>query len=389
MEARARLVLSMDNRGHARPINPWKGGVIMISPRYILFAFALMVSLGASMVEARDPALSDRTLIVGTKEAPPFAMKSADGTWTGISIDLWRQIATDLNLKYELRETDLKGLLDGVASGSLDVAVAALTITPEREEAFDFTHPFHATGLGIAMAWKAGNPWVAVLKRVFSPTFLKVVVTLSVLLLAVGMLVWWFERKTNPQQFGGGPAKGIGSAFWWSAVTMTTVGYGDKAPVSLAGRVVALIWMFGGIIMISGFTAAIASSLTVAQLESPVKGPGDLSKVRVGTITNSTAASYLRDKRIGYQTYQTAPEGLQAVAEGKIQALVYDAPLLRYLINQGFKGSLQVLPNTFLRQDYGIALPPRSALRETVNRVLLQKISEPAWQDTVYKYLGE
>jgi len=361
----------------------------MIFPRYILFAFALMVSFGASMVEAQDPALSDRTLIVGTKEAPPFAMKSADGTWTGISIDLWRQIATDLNLKYEFRETDLKGLVDGVTSSSLDVAVAALTITPEREKAFDFTHPFHTTGLGIAMAWKAGNPWLAVLKRFFSPTFLKVVATLSVLLLAVGMLVWWFERKRNPQQFGGGPANGIGSAFWWSAVTMTTVGYGDKAPVSLAGRVVALIWMFAGIIMISGFTAAIASSLTVTQLESPVKGPEDLPKVRVGTIKDSTGASYLWENRIGYQTYQTALEGLQAVAEGKIQALVYDAPLLRYLINQKFKGRLQVLPNTFLRQDYGIALPPRSPLRETVNRVLLQKISESAWQDTMYKYLGE
>ena len=387
--AQTRLVLSMNNRVHARLINPWKGRVIMIFPRYILFAFALMVSFGAGMVEARELYLSDRTLIVGTKEAPPFSMKSADGTWTGISIDLWRQIATDLNLKYEFRETDLKGLLDGVALGSLDVAVAALTITPEREEAFDFTHPFHTTGLGIAMAWKAGNPWIAVIKRLFSLTFLKVVATLAVLLLAVGMLVWWFERKRNPQQFGGKSARGIGSGFWWSAVTMTTVGYGDKAPVSLVGRVVALIWMFAGIIMISGFTAAIASSLTVTQLESPVKGPQDLSKVRVGTITDSTGASYLRDKRIGYQTYQTAIEGLQAVAEGKIQALVYDAPLLRYLINQGFKGSLQVLPNTFLRQDYGIALPPRSALRETVNRVLLQKISESAWQDTVYKYLGE
>jgi polar amino acid transport system substrate-binding protein len=102
----------------------------MIFPRYILFAFVLMVSFGASMVEARDPAVSNQTLIVGTKEAPPFAIKSTDGTWAGISIDLWRQIATGLNLKYELRETDLKGLLDGITSGSLDVAVGALTITP-------------------------------------------------------------------------------------------------------------------------------------------------------------------------------------------------------------------------------------------------------------------
>ena len=361
----------------------------MIFPRYFLFIFALMVGFGAGMVDARETSLTDRTLIVGTKEAPPFAMKSPDGTWAGISIDLWRQIATDLNLKYEFRETDLKGLLEGVSSGSLDVAVAALTITPEREEAFDFTHPFHTTGLGIATTWKAGNPWIAVIKRLFSLTFLKVVATLAVLLLAVGMLVWWFERKNNPQQFGGKSARGIGSGFWWSAVTMTTVGYGDKAPVSIAGRIVGLIWMFAGIIMISGFTAAIASSLTVTQLESPVKGPGDLSKVLVGTVADSTGAFYLRDKRIGYQTYQTALEGLRAVKEDKIQALVYDAPLLRYLINQGFKGSLHVLPNTFLRQDYGIALPSKSTLRETINRVLLQKISESEWQDTVYKYLGE
>jgi polar amino acid transport system substrate-binding protein len=361
----------------------------MIFPRYILFVFALMVSFNVTLVEARDPALSSQMLIVGTKEAPPFSMKRVDGTWNGISIDLWQQIAQDLNLKYEFRELDLRGLLDGVAKGSLDLAVAALTITPEREKELDFTHPFHTTGLGIAMAWKSGNPWLAVAKRFVSPTFLKVIGALALLLLAVGMLVWWFERKRNERQFGGSPANGIGSGFWWSAVTMTTVGYGDKAPVSFAGRALALIWMFAGIIMISGFTAAIASSLTVTQLEPLVKGPEDLPKVRVGTIAHSTGESYLRDNRIGFQTYKTVFEGVQAILEDKIQALVYDAPLLRYLVNQKFKGRLQVLPNTFLRQDYGIALTAGGRLRESVNRVLLQKISEPAWQDTVYKYLGE
>lgn len=166
------------------------------------------------------------------------------------------------------------------------------------------------------------------------------------------MLVWWFERERNARQFGGSPANGIGSGFWWSAVTMTTVGYGDKAPVSFAGRALALIWMFAGIIMISSFTATIASSLTVTQLEPLVKGPEDLTKVRVGTIAHSTGESYLRDNRIGFQTYKTVFEGVQAILEDKIQALVYDAPPLRYLINQEFKGRLQVLPNTFLRQDW-------------------------------------
>jgi ABC-type amino acid transport substrate-binding protein len=315
-------------------------------------------------------------------------MKGSDGTWTGISIELWRQLAAELNLNYQFRELDLKGLLDGVADGSLDVAVAALTITPEREKRFDFTHPFYSTGLGIATPSKVGSPWLAVVKRFFSRAFLRVLMVLLLLLLSVGFLVWWFERRRNPNQFGGGAAKGIASAFWFSAVTMTTVGYGDKAPVSLGGRIVTLIWMFAAIIVISSITAAITSALTLSQLESPVSGLGDLPKVRVGTVTDSTSASYLQKQRISSRPFRTVAEGLQVMSDGGIEALVYDAPVLRYLINQKYKGRMTVLPNTFLRQDYGIALTAGNPLRETINLVLLTKISDPSWQETLEQYLG-
>ena len=178
------------------------------------------------------------------QRSPPFSMKPSDGQWTGLSIDLWRQIAAELNLQFEFRELALKQLLDGVSDGSLDAAVAAFTITPEREKKLDFTHAFYTTGLGIAVAVKAHNPWFSVARGFISFSFLKVVASLTLVLLGVGALVWWFEHKKNPQQFNGSAARGIGSGFWWSAVTMTTVGYGDKAPVTLAGRILGLIWMF-------------------------------------------------------------------------------------------------------------------------------------------------
>jgi ABC-type amino acid transport substrate-binding protein len=337
---------------------------------------------------AQDEALPERKLIVGTKEAPPFAMKSDEGVWKGISIDLWRQIARELDLEFEFREMTLRELIDGVTNGTLDAAVAALTITPAREKVFDFTHPFHTTGLGIAVPGKTGSPWFAVVKRFFSTGFLQVVAALCLLLLAVGFLVWWFEHKRNAKQFGGGTARGIGSAFWWSAVTMTTVGYGDKAPATLGGRSVALVWMFAGIIMISGFTAAIASSLTVTQLDSPVKGPEDLPKVRVGAVSDSTGEAYLRDSKISFAPFRTVREGLAAAAGGDIDAMVYDAPIMRYLVKQEYQGKLQVLSRTFMRQDYSIALPDGSPLRERINRALLEQIGDPFWQDTLFKYLG-
>ena len=170
---------------------------------------------------------------------------------------------------------------------------------------------------------------------------------------------------------------------------MTTVGYGDKAPVSFFGRLLALVWMFAAIIIISSFTAAITSSLTVNKLESPIKGPQDLPKVRVGTLSNTTSGSYLEDNNISFRTYKTTLDGLRAIEEGEIDAFVYDAPILRYLINQEYKGSLEVLPKIFMRQDYGFALPAGSPLREAINRILLEKIQEETWQDTLSKYLGQ
>ncbi len=195
-----------------------------------------------------------------------------------------------------------------------------------------------ATGLGIAVASKVRNPWFSVVRRFFSFTFLKIVLSLALLLLAVGVLVWWFERKKNPQQFNGGVASAIRSLFWWSSVTMTTVRYGDKAPFTFAERFIALISMFVRIILISSFTASITSSFTVSQLPSVVKVPEDLPRVTVLTIIYTTSESHLKQIRISYLPYNTPQEALIALKKGYIDALLYDAPIFD-IIFTGIPGS--------------------------------------------------
>jgi ABC-type amino acid transport substrate-binding protein len=68
-----------------------------------------------------DHPLPDRPLIVGTKTAEPFVIKEDDGTFSGISIELWQQIAEEMGLQYEFRETDLAGLINGLQDGTIDV----------------------------------------------------------------------------------------------------------------------------------------------------------------------------------------------------------------------------------------------------------------------------
>lgn len=53
----------------------------------------------------------------------------------------------------------------------------------------------------------------------------------------------------------------LGDGLWWSATTMTTVGYGDRFPVTTTGRFVAVALMVGGIALLGVVTATLASWL--------------------------------------------------------------------------------------------------------------------------------
>jgi polar amino acid transport system substrate-binding protein len=356
---------------------------------WLLFALTCLSITGNALAAMNDSGVdANAKLIIGTKESPPFSIKRSDGTWEGLSIELWQAIAQDLGLDYEFKEMFLGELLDGVADNSLTASVAALTVTVEREKRMDFSHPFYTTGLGIAINRGAGGSWGDVVSGIFTRGFIQILLSLSALLLICGLLVWMFERRGNPEQFGGRPLNGIGSGFWWAAVTMTTVGYGDKAPKTLGGRLVGLVWMFAGIIVISSFTAAMTSSLTLSTLGSLISGPEDLYNVKVATISHSTSEKYLNRQGISFQTVINAEEGLKALAAGRVDAVVYDAPILQYLIHQKYSDDLAMLPGTFERQDYAIALSQGSTLRENINRALLANLSEPWWRETNHRYLG-
>ncbi len=152
----------------------------------------------------------------------------------------------------------------------------------------------------------------------------------------------------------------------------------------------AIIWMFFSVITISGFTAAIASVFTVQQLGSLIQGPDDLPGRTVGTVRSSTSADYLAEHFVSTTDFPNIHQALDAVAAtGRLDAAVYDAPVLRYMAASQLVGKIDVLPGLFQRQDYAIALRPGSPLREDLNRALLRRISQPEWEATLFRYLGD
>jgi len=360
-----------------------KGADIVIRSFLVL---VLLAGAGAGAQPAPDTEPIE--MIVGARHVPPFVIQGEDGTWSGITIDLWQRIAIELGYTYTVQDLALDEQLAALSDGAIDAVAAALTTTAEREAAFDFSHAFFNSDLGIAVVPEGGSLIAGVFQRVFSIEFLQALTALALMLLVMGCLIWIFERKKNKEQFGGTPAKGLAAGFWWAGVTMTTVGYGDKAPATTGGRLVALVWMFASVICISAFTAAIASSLALGQLNASIQGPEDLPGKRVGTIPDSTSEAYLRRQRAIPIDYETIEAALTALAEGRLDAVVYDAPLLSYHINESLQGAVQLLPHRFDRQSYAIGLPQDSPHREPINRALLKTISNPAWNDLLADYLG-
>ncbi|MHC4990080.1 MAG: transporter substrate-binding domain-containing protein [Planctomycetota bacterium] len=325
-------------------------------------------------------------LRVGIREVPPFVIGETAG-WTGISIELWESIADGLDLQWEYVEMDLPTLLQALEQGTIDVGVGALTQTDERERLFDYTHPFHSAGLAVATGGERGSRWGRAIRRMFSPRFVRILGAFALVILAGGMLLWAAERRGNPQQFGGSAARGIGAGFWWSAVTMTTVGYGDKAPRTFLGRVIAIVWMFAGITLLATFTAALTSALTVENIRSGVTGPQDLPRVRVATVSSTTSERYLRRRGIRHRSLPSVNEALDLLVAREVDAVVYDAPMLRYQIGLRTE-PLRVLPMLLTHESYALGLPEESPYIEQLNLGLLGEIGEASWDETLNRYLG-
>jgi polar amino acid transport system substrate-binding protein len=329
-------------------------------------------------------------LVVGTMRVPPFVRRSDDGKWSGLSIELWSQIAAELKVPFEFREYDynFSGLLDAVERHQVDAAIAAIPVTVEGETRFDYSHPYFAAGLGIAIRAEPQRRVLATLAGFLSYQLLASVAALFGVLLFIGTFIWLLERRQNAQHFHPRPLQGIADGVWWAAVTMTTTGFGDKVPVSWRGRLLALLWMFASIFCITFFSATLASSFVVGRLKTGVTSPDDLPRVRVAAVSGTAGEQWLGTQRLSPRSFPFVIQASKALQRGDVDALIYERPILGYMIQEYGWRDLQILPHTLAVHDYAIALPTDSPLKEPINRALLKVVYGPDWKDVVQRYVG-
>jgi polar amino acid transport system substrate-binding protein len=240
----------------------------------------VLVAFGASLAAPLDCGLAverrpTAPLRVAVYDVPPYGTVGSDGALSGLSVDLWRRVAEDLEWEYRLTPvSQMETILSGLEQGRFDAAIGAITITPEREARIDFSYPTHRSG--VAVAADLGT----------------LIVGIFALLLLLGVVIWLIER---PGRSGKPPPEDsvvtLRDGLYWAVVTMTTVGYGDKTPKTPLGRVVAVVWMLSSVALVSLLSASLVSRLTAERVEnSSIRAESDLTGKKLAAVAQSSGA---------------------------------------------------------------------------------------------------
>lgn len=106
----------------------------------------------AASPDASGSPSSSITIKVATEPAfPPFESQGDNGDLVGFDIDLMKAIGEAAGFTVEFQSLPFDGIIPSLQSGTVDAAISAMTITPERAETVSFSRPYFKAGLAIAV----------------------------------------------------------------------------------------------------------------------------------------------------------------------------------------------------------------------------------------------
>ena len=356
----------------------------VLSKYSFLFIVFILCAL-PNQAHSIKPNTTNDTLMVGLAGTEPFVF---DDNNKGIAVEIWDKIAKEnsWNFKY-IPFGNVNDALHRLEKGDLDIVVGPISITSQRLENMRFSQPFYNSSISIISRLDNQSFWQMV-KPLFSLKLEIAVLVFLVLLGIVGTLFWLAEHKKSPEQFSKKPLQGIGSGMWLAIVTMSTTGYGDKAPITLVGRIIAGVWMVLSIIFATSMVAGIASTLTVSSLGSTtISTIEQLSGHKAATISISPAEDFLKKSNIKVIHVNNLNEAISKLKNKEVDAVVYDRPQLLYFLKHNNKEDLYISKAEYYKQGYGFAFPLNSELTFDVNRSLLELAENQEINRIIHYYI--
>jgi polar amino acid transport system substrate-binding protein len=356
--------------------------------RFLLGTLGLGVCLAAVCAFGAEQR-ENMPLRIAVYDVPPYGYVDTDGSISGVSVDLWRRVAEQIERQFKLIPvSDMESILEGLEQGRFDAAIGAITITPDRAERIDFSYPAHRSGVAVALRKETG-PIFALMSygaAVFDLSFL--ILAMLAMLVLIGVAMWFIERPSRSGVHGSESSViTLRDGLYWAVVTMTTVGYGDKTPKTTVGRVIAILWMLGSLVLVSLLSTSLVSRLTADRFENRDAAASiDLSRKKLAAVAQSSGAEYLDELHLRYIKFKDLPEALESLVNGQSNAVVNSVGALQYFISKRYAKVIE-MPQGLLAPAYmAVAIPEHSPLKRPIDRALLKITSGAEWRTLEERY---
>uniref|UniRef100_A0A3P8QG24 Glutamate receptor n=1 Tax=Astatotilapia calliptera TaxID=8154 RepID=A0A3P8QG24_ASTCA len=375
--------------------------------------------LNGSLKESRiENGMQGVTVKVVTLLEDPFVMVAENilgqpKRYKGFSIDVLDALAKILGFKYEIYQVaDSKygsrlpngswnGMIGDLINKRADLAVSAITITPERENVVDFSKRYLDYSVGILLR----KPEEKInIFSLFAPFDLAVWACIAAAIPVVGVLIFLLNRlqalrSSSQNAPPGQPANGAGSGTLHSAIWIVYGAFvqqgGDGVVGSVALRIVMGSWWLFTLIVCSSYTANLAAYLTVSRMDHAIRSFQDLARqidVDYGTVRDSAVYDYFRNKGTnpleqdstyselwrtisknnGMDYSVSSPsEGIRKAKKGPY-AFLWDMAVLEYVALTDDDCTVTVSGSSMSSKGYGIAMQHGSPYRDLFSQKILE-----------------
>lgn len=353
----------------------------------VLLIVAMMVGLPAAAPAGADT----QPVTVAVHSLPPF-VSIHDNLHSGFTIDIWEEIAKREQLTTNY--LDVNGLPDQLKAlddHQADVAAGAISITADRMKIYDFSQPTLNGGLQILLSAdsvKTSQPGLGgFMDLLFSKTMLVWLIAGLALTLLPAHIIWLVERRHPESIVSRKYFPGIFQSFDWGFAML-----GQQPadfPRHWVARALATLWAFVSIVFVAYYTATLTSNLTVAKITNAISSPSDLVGHKVCTVADTTSARYLQTAGIEATGAAAVDDCYKSLKKGDVDAVVFDAPVLQYYVNNDGAGSAILAGTIFEPVDYGLAFRNGDPLLKRVDEALLAMREDGTYDLIKKKWFGD
>ncbi len=324
---------------------------------------------------------------VGVYVSEPFVNKQGNA-FSGMAIDIWQDIATRMNLASQYVEyPNYTELVKAVSEGKVEAAVTNLTITEQRAEIVDFTHPWFDAGLRIMVHTQAGSGWDDLISRLDDAGHLATYAWILGILVAATVLLTIFDRRFD-EGFPKRWREGLAESFYHVVSIATSGKTSRKNLFGWVGRIWQTFWMVFGIAIIAYMTSSITSVMTVAHIDNNISNLSDLQGKSVGVRAGGVAERFLKSRSIATVPFDHMPEAVNALVSDEIAAIVGDGPVLEYYAHQHADQPVDLVGNVFSPDKYGFAFPRHSELVKPASVAIISAHESEEVAKLKAKYFG-